>query len=397
MKSKSVINCAALAAVFGFLSTQAPLAEAQEVVQVKRPPLYVMFAFDGSRSLDMWQETRDFSVNMNKANKPVKFTYFINSVYYIASQFKNKYNAPQGGPGKSAIGFGGTTDDVKSRFVQTNSAHEDGHEIANHAAGHFDGSKWSYNQWDSEIRQFFDMMFDKFLAFNGLKTYPSPFDKGWKFLKSEMVGFRAPQLGLNNAMYSVLQQNQVKYDTSKSGAPNLWPQKSSLNIWNFPLAEIQVAGTKRRTLSMDYNFYYVDSKGSPNAANAKTFENRMYQSYMKYIQDNYNGNRAPINIGHHFSKWNGGAYWNAMKRVVADVCGLPEVKCVTYKEFMNTMETLDPKTIQAYQKSQFPKLKPVKMVEIPESAEFLKAGLLESVEEDYFIADPPEAHEEHND
>jgi hypothetical protein len=45
-----------------------------------------------------------------------------------------------------------------------------------------------------------------------------------------------------------------------------------------------------------------------------------------------------VHIGHHFSKWNGGAYWGAMQTFAKRVCGLPEVKCVTYGELVTYME-----------------------------------------------------------
>lgn len=364
---------------------------------VERPPLYVMFAFDGSKSLDMWEETRQFARSMNEDKRPLQFTYFINSTYYLAEKFRLKYNAPVGGPGKSAIGFGGTVADVQARFDQTNFAAEDGHEIANHAAGHFDGSHWTYDQWDSELRQFGEMLFDKFNLNNAIK-WTKEFPQGWVFNKSDMVGFRAPQLGLNNAMYAALQQRSIKYDTSRSATPNLWPKKNAQGMWSFPLAEIPVAGTKRRTLSMDYNFYYIQSRGLPDAAKGKQYEEQMYLSYMSYIQNNYNGNRAPINIGHHFSLWNGGAYWRAMKRVATKVCGMPEVHCVTYKELMAFLETKSAATLNAYERGNFKKAKAMAEVQPDNARPAAALGLFGSeptVESgDYFIADPPEAHDE---
>ena len=370
--------------------------------QAKKPNLYVMFAFDGSYSLPMWQETREFAKQMTANGKPVKFTYFINSVYYLASKYKVKYDAPNSGAGRSAIGFGGEVDEVRKRYTQTNYAAQEGHEIANHAAGHFDGSKWSYENWKSEFRQFFDMMFDKFLL-NNATTYSNEFPNGWVFKKSDMVGFRAPQLGLNNAMYTVLSESKAKYDTSKSAAPNYWPKKSAQGIWNFPLAEIPVYGTSRKTLSMDYNFYYVQSKGNPDPSRSAEYEEQTYKSYMNYIKSNYAGNRAPINIGHHFSQWNAGAYWRAMKRVVNEVCGMPEVKCVTYVEFMNVMEKMNPQNLQLLQAQS----------DWQTDVHQANAGLGEDVvhnasvggqagnefkfdvTKDYFMNDPAEAHDEH--
>ncbi len=109
-------------------------------------------------------------------------------------------------------------------------------------------------------------------------------------------------------------------------------------MWNFPLAQVRVVGSGKRTLSMDYNFYYTQSGGTSKAENKELYKKEMLDTYMKYFQDNYFGNRAPVHIGHHFSKWNGGAYWEAMQAFTKRVCGLPEVKCVTYNELVKFME-----------------------------------------------------------
>ena len=100
---------------------------------------------------------------------------------------------------------------------------------------------------------------------------------------------------------------------------------------------------------MDYNFYYADSAGVAKPENKELYKKQMLDTYMKYFQDNYFGNRAPVHIGHHFSKWNGGAYWEAMQAFTTRVCGLPEVKCVTYGELVKFMEahSADRATYQA--------------------------------------------------
>ncbi len=360
--------------------------------EFQRPPQFVLFAFDGSKSLPMWEETREFARDMEKSGKPLRFTYFINASYYLADTNKKTYDAPQNGKGKSAIGFGGTTSDILARYNQTNLAYSEGHEIANHATGHYDGSKWSAEDWFSEFSQFYTLIFNIF-AINKVSPTKS-FPSGWAFSQNEVIGFRAPQLGHNKAMFTTLPTFDIKYDTSKTAAPNYWPEKNTQGVWNFPLGEILVAGTKKKTLSMDYNFYFMQSKGQPDPARAAAYEEQMYQSYVNYFQNNYNGNRAPVNIGHHFSKWNNGAYWRAMKRMAQAVCGLPEVRCVTYREFMNYMETVTAPTLAALKKGQFKKSPAIQLVSAEEESRLLiqTASLPETSIESYLIADPPEAH-----
>ena len=69
----------------------------------------------------------------------------------------------------------------------------------------------------------------------------------------------------------------------------------------------------------------------------------------------YFGNRAPVQLGHHFSKWNGGAYWEAMQTVAKRVCGLPEVKCVTFKEIVKFLEE-NAANLPKYQRGDFQKM-----------------------------------------
>ena len=84
---------------------------AGRALAVERPPQYVVFAFDGSKSLPMWDETRQFADDMtngkyapspspNNQNPtpekmPLKFTYFINSDYYLADENKRNYTDPE--------------------------------------------------------------------------------------------------------------------------------------------------------------------------------------------------------------------------------------------------------------------------------------------------------------
>ena len=352
-----------------FFADSAP-ASPTPIQPVARPPQFVILAFDGSKSIGMWQETRDFAKRMTAAGKPLKFTYFINAAYYLGNDNRQAYVAPRLGAGKSAIGFGDKVVDVVSRGDQTNLAFQEGNEIANHAAGHFDGSTWNSTEWNSEFSQFYNIMLN-FLSFN--HTPPShSFPNGWSFdFKKEVIGFRAPQLGNDSAMFGELPKFGIAYDTSLTASTNYWPAKNAQGVWNFPLSSIQVAGTARKTLSMDYNFFYVQSAAKEDAANAKNYEEQMYQSYLNYFEGNYNGNRAPLNIGHHFALWNNGAYWKAEQRFAQAVCGLPEVKCVTYRDLMAFMNQTSPQTLAAYRAGAFPHMPTTKLPVLASSEQFL--------------------------
>jgi hypothetical protein len=307
---------------------------------VARPTQFVILAFDGSLNNAFWEESRAFARDAG-----VKFTYFISGVYFIPDAKKSLYNAPHGqGPGKSAIGFGGEAAAVATRYGHLQKAANEGHEIASHANGHFDGSNWSEADWKSEFDQF-----DK-IIFEGAGV-PRP---SLNFGPRDSVGFRAPQLGHSSGLWPVLRSHSYAYDTSKSGPSNYWPQENN-GLWNFPLAELRIVGSNKRTLSMDYNFYVADSRGNADAANKAVYKKQMVDTYVKYFESNYFGNRGPIHIGHHFSKWNGGAYWEAMQSFARKVCGLPEVKCGTYKELLAFVKENKDK-LPAYQAGNFTRM-----------------------------------------
>jgi hypothetical protein len=339
--------------VFSFFSANM-VAHGQSV---GRPDQYIAFAFDGSKSLNMWQATRAFANDQAAKGKPLKFTYFINAAYYLSNASKNNYIAPGyaagQGAGKSAIGFGELATDVGSRFDQTNLAYQENNEIANHASGHFDGSTWTLDQWMSEFTQFYNILANVFE--NNKLPKSALFPNGWSFDLRKITGFRAPQLGHNAAMFEVLPQFGIGYDTSLTSSEEYWPQLNSKNIWNFPLALIPIAGTAKHTLSMDYNFFYSQSGAKEDAAHSVQYEQQMYDSYMAYFHHNYFGNRAPINIGHHFAQWNAGAYWRAMQRFADSVCGTPEVKCVTYRDLVTYLNSLDSVTLAANRAGAFVK------------------------------------------
>jgi hypothetical protein len=311
----------------------------------ERPPQYVLLAFDGSKSLPFWNESREFAKQATRAGKPVKFTYFISGVYFRTDATKGDYKGPGRSAGRSDIGFGGTAEDLAERVNQLNLAVGEGHEMASHANGHFDGSQWSSSDWTSEFEQF-----DKLVFKNADGTR-----RDMRFGPDDVVGFRAPLLGHGAGLWPTLRGQKFTYDTSKSAAANYWPQKID-GTWNFPLAQLVISGSGKRTLSMDYNFYVADSKGVSDPGNKEKYKRQMVDTYRKYFESNYYGNRAPVDIGHHFSKWNGGAYWEAMKEFALEVCGKPEVKCVTYKELVTFMESRSSAQIADYKNGAFPRM-----------------------------------------
>jgi hypothetical protein len=100
---------------------------------------------------------------------------------------------------------------------------------------------------------------------------------------------------------------------------------------------------KKPIASMDYNIWSHQSNAKDLAAKGTTLWNSYLKetkdAYMSYFLSNYNGNRAPVSIANHFSKWNDGVYWEAMKDFAKEVCGLPQVRCATFKELVEYLNT----------------------------------------------------------
>lgn len=341
----------------GLLGTvfSSSISVADEVV---RPPQYVVMAFDGSKSITMWDSTRSFAQVNN-----LSFTYFISGVYFLTSQDRHLYVTPMGTTGRSDIGFGDTRSDLQQRISQVHSALSEGHEIASHANGHFNGNRWSKTQWDHELISFFDLIRQ---SWNRYQDVLMP--EWWTTYFSQnhqqgIVGFRAPLLGHNEPMFSTLQSLGYRYDTSRIMGSDYWPQKrfnqNGQGIWDFALAGIRLSRSGKRTVSMDYNIYVAQSEAKRAADHLlQGFEDEVVETYLAYFKSNYFGNRAPVNFGHHFSLWNGGIYWRAMKRVAEEICHLPEVICGTFADLLYFMESQEPHVLVAYAQGRFERLNP---------------------------------------
>lgn len=342
---------------------------------VDRPPQFVLLAFDGSKANAFWQESVDFADTVQTYNESknnlMRFTYFVNPVYYLDKSEKQNYITPMLNKSVSCIGWEDDKSRIPLRVQLTNNAYLKGHEIGSHANSHCDqtgqdksnpmyGHTWDFNAWDSEFTQFNNIFFNIF-TLNKLPAPKQYAPTGFAFKEENIVGFRAPLLAYTDGLWPTLQKHKFRYDTSKQSAPNYWPQKQNWGGWNFPLARIKIAGTNKTTLSMDYNWLVYHSAGAskPGLTDEERlrFKQQMLDSYKFYFKENYFGGRGPVHIGHHFSKWNGSAYWDAMKDFAKFVCNKPEVRCVTYSEYADWLDGLDQPTYEAYRAGDFAKLK----------------------------------------
>ena len=104
---------------------------------------------------------------------------------------------------------------------------------------------------------------------------------------------------------------------------------------------------------MDYNFFVAHSRAVYDPRRYEMVREQMLQTYLQYFKSNYAGNRAPLHIGHHFMNYGGGAYHEALKSFARAVCGLPEVRCVTYAKLADFMDQQNSETLAAYRRGDF--------------------------------------------
>jgi peptidoglycan/xylan/chitin deacetylase (PgdA/CDA1 family) len=297
---------------------------------------YVLISFDGSKSIQSWEDVLNFSQEMKNNGVDMHFSFFINAAYFLSYGTKQNYISPDGKVRGSAIGYSDTRQGIADRIVQVNRAIREGHEIGSHTTGHNDGSKWSVDQWAREFDSF------DYILSNIQKLNPDIVLKEQPLLNVDnTVGFRAPNLGINNNLYSVLYQRKFLYDASQIARQFTWPFKDAQGLWHIPLGMVKnkYGGS---VLAMDYNWWVYQTgakdllwKGTLGWESAKK---EVFNAYKNYFDSHYNGNKAPLSIGHHFSMWNDGLYWEALKDFARYACSQKNVRCISHKEFVDAME-----------------------------------------------------------
>jgi peptidoglycan/xylan/chitin deacetylase (PgdA/CDA1 family) len=312
---------------------------------VERPPQFIVMAFDNCTELERWQELTDFAAELNRDGDRIHFTFFVSGINFLADSHRGLYEGPHQRRGYSRIKFGGSAEQVRKRIDYVNDLYRNGHEIASHAVGHFNGAAWSTGDWQREFRAFGDIV-DNVASNNGLP------ESRLAFAAADVIGFRAPYLAKSAGMYSALRANGFRYDTSGVGHADAWPEKVD-GLWRFNLAMLRIQGLGRGTLSMDYNFFVAQSRAAYDPRRYEAAREQMLQTYLHYFKTNYAGNRAPLHIGHHFMNYQGGAYNDALKSFARVVCGLPEVRCVTYAKLADFMDQQSAETLAAYRKGDF--------------------------------------------
>lgn len=312
-------------ALFSFL-----VAFPGNILAQDKPKQLVIISFDGAGNNALWERSRTLGKRVN-----AHFTYFLSCTLVIDRARAKTYQGPGQRPGKSNIGFAQTKEEALTRLDHVWNARQEGHEIASHTCGHFDGREWSKADWQQEMRSFRSLLGSAWADLGAPDKEPA----GWRdFVKNGIRGFRAPYLSTSDALTEAERDEGFTYDGSGISKGPLLPTREN-GVLMFGLPLIPEGPERRNIIAMDYNLFIRHSAGVENPSRSAEFEERSYAAFRAAFDRQYAGDRIPLQLGFHFVEMNGGAYWRAMERLATEVCQMQDVACVTYGEAMRTLGT----------------------------------------------------------
>lgn len=287
-------------------------------------PQYVIISFDGAHDLAQWERSRRLA-----AKTGARFTYFLSCVFLLSRDTRSEYKAPGSAVGRSQVGFAQSKDEVAGRLDQIRAAAEEGHEIASHACGHFDGKDWSKDDWLDEFSSFRRILADAY-TINEIEKEPA----GWRdFAATAISGFRAPYLSTGPGLFDALESAGFAYDASSVSREPVAPHHEG-GIRHFSLPQIPEGPKQRSVIAMDYNLFVRHSGGVERPDDARVFEERTLEAFKAAFENQYKEERVPLQLGFHFTLMNDGAYWRALEQFAEDVCGMADVVCTSYADYL---------------------------------------------------------------
>ncbi|MDJ1131895.1 hypothetical protein [Streptomyces iconiensis] len=322
-----------------FIGRQPRQPNPRQLKPGKKPPQFVVFSWDGAG-----EDSKKLFSRFRKAGKKygAAQTYFLSGVYTLPEKQAKRYSPPGHAQGASDIGYL-KDKNIRATLKEVHKAWLDGSEIGTHFNGHFCGpggvGDWSVEQWKSEIRQARWFVENWKTTTGWKKAKPLPFNYA-----REMVGGRTPCLEGQTNLLSAARQMGFRYDSSGNGK-QVWPAKRN-GLWDMPLQQVPMPGRKFETLSMDYNFLVNQSVTVNGPAEKRpAYKRQMRDGLLQGFKRAYTGNRAPLIIGNHFENWNGGVYMDAIEDVMKTVCTKKDVRCVSFRQLADWLDTQDPRVL----------------------------------------------------
>jgi peptidoglycan/xylan/chitin deacetylase (PgdA/CDA1 family) len=314
---------------FAVLSLSLALSPPAFAQTVEKPKQLVMVSFDGAGDNTLWDRSRATAKEVG-----AHFTYFLACTLVMDRKTSAKsYQAPGQRVGRSNVGFGQSVEEVETRLRNIWQAKQEGHEIASHTCGHFDGGNWTAEQWDEEFTTFTSTMENAWQMIGKKGEEP----QGWRDFVDGINGFRAPYLSQSDALTVAQKKHGFIYDATGITKGPDWPVKKN-GVEHFGLPLVPEGPSNRPIIAMDYNLFVRHSMAIENREKSAEFEERAYQAFRTAFDKQYDGERIPLQLGFHFVRMNGGAYWNAFERLLREVCQKQDVACVSYAEAMPIIE-----------------------------------------------------------
>ncbi|WP_133742411.1 hypothetical protein [Actinorugispora endophytica] len=309
--------------------------------RTKAPPQFVIISWDGAGELSDGLFARFLEVARRNG---AWMTFFLSGLYFLPEHRKNLYRPPGHPVGASDIAYL-SEESVHRTIRHIDLAWRAGHEIGTHFNGHFCGPRgvrlWGAADWASEIEQAvrFVMNWKTNTGFTDLP--PLPFD-----YRRELVGARTPcLLGQDNLLPTAAKLGW-KYDASSPGGLQVWPRRRG-GLWDFPLQSIPMPGSGFEVLSMDYNIMFNQSETSTkDKSRHRAWGGQALGTYLAGFERSYSGNRAPLFVGNHFERWNGGIYMDAVERFMDGVGGERDVRMVSFRQFTDWINAQDPAVVE---------------------------------------------------
>lgn len=289
---------------------------------------YVLISFDGAHELAQWKRSRALAQRSG-----AHFTYFLSCVFLLSKEHRGVYQPPALAAGRSNVGFAQSSAEVEQRLYQIRLAVGEGHELASHGCGHFDGGKWTAGQWELEFQQF-DRIARGAYTLNGLPHEPAD----WQQTVDAVSGFRAPYLSTGPGLYAALKKRGFAYDSSSVSRGPEEPVAGA--VVRFALPQIPEGPAQRRVIAMDYNLFARHTRAVETPDTSGAFEARTLAAFRQAFEGEYAGQRRPLELGFHFTLMNGGAYWRALEAFTTETCGRPQVACVSYGEYLKRTSTI---------------------------------------------------------
>jgi hypothetical protein len=316
---------------------QPNLPKPQRLAPGEEPPQFVVMSWDGAGETQAQLFTRFRGLAQELHGS---MTFFLSGIYTLPERNRLVYKPPRHDAGASALGYL-SDQSVHATIEQVGLAWREGHEIGTHFNGHFCGkggvSDWSPADWDSEIDQAVAMV-SQWRTNTGFTDLPAlPFD-----YSKELIGGRTPCLEGQANLLKAARVQRWRYDSSGTGT-QVWPSKFANGLWNLPMQQIPFPGHNFEVIAMDYNMMYNQSK-TPNGDPGKrpTWQKQARDAFVAGFQRSYTTNRAPLVIGNHFERWNGGIYMDAVADAARAMAQHDNVRFVSFRQLIDWLDAQDP-------------------------------------------------------